>query len=77
MFCDDIPTGNVAKLEECSECSDDVWRDKPFDGIQIHLWLENLVSSFERSTMSEMYLHQSLGIIPGPLIKIPALFELT
>lgn len=72
-FGDYIATGNIVELKEHRECLDDIWGNKPFDGVQIHL--EGGDIRVDLGVTVGNYLHQCFRIIPGPLIKISPLFE--
>ena len=70
---DDIIAGDIAELEECSECLDDIRGDEPLDGIQIYL-NGGFSMSYILAPIAA-YLHQSLGVVSCPLVEIPSLFE--
>ena len=52
---DDIAAGDVTKLEECRERSDDIWGDVAFNRIQINLGVETIRETLD--AMETVYLH--------------------
>jgi hypothetical protein len=72
---DNISTGDVAELQEGRECSEDVWGDVPLDSIQIDLHGERCIRETLSDRATIKYLHQRLGVIPSPLVKVSPLFK--
>ena len=67
---------DVVKFEEGGVCLDNFGGDKSLNCVHKNLCSSRYVSRLRDFLYTEStYLHQSLGIITGPLVEVAALFE--